>query len=192
VILVAGWACGKASSLAPLRLGQQHLWRAVAVGAMFTGITYVTPWASTLAGGRFDPVVRLRGWQELGREVGRSVAALPDAERTLIIVHRSRSVTSELAFYMPGQPRVYLWNPRRDITSQYDLWGGPRDADGSSAAILTQHNEDLPRELRNAFQQVVAVGDIRVAIGNAREHHLRLWHATNMIHWPGQPALVSR
>ncbi len=67
-----------------------------------------------------DPTTRLTGWDELGKEAGRIYNIAGD--RTFIISDRYQ-ITSELAFYIPGNPQVYNINLGRRM-NQYDIWGG--------------------------------------------------------------------
>lgn len=80
------------------------------------------PWNLTPVA-KFDPTARLRGWSELGRAVGEVRAAERAAGRDPFIVTDDYQTASEIAFYAPGQPRVYcLQAALGDRQSQYDLW----------------------------------------------------------------------
>jgi hypothetical protein len=73
---------------------------------------------------KFDPTVRLKGWQELGDSVTRERDALgPDA----FVLAEDYQTTGELAFYVAGQPKTYcvgsyFTGSHRKRHSQYDLW----------------------------------------------------------------------
>ena len=72
---------------------------------------------------QLDPTVKLRGWEELGAHVSGQVERLGPGT---FILAEDYQAASELAFYVPGQPRTYymgsyLWNePKRQ--SQFDVW----------------------------------------------------------------------
>lgn len=67
-----------------------------------------------------DPAARMQGWRELGKEVGRVADSMGGADK-LLIMSDSYQEASELAFYIPGQPKAFcIVNGRR--MNQYDLW----------------------------------------------------------------------
>jgi len=77
---------------------------------------------------RYDPVSRLRGWAELGRQVGEVLAAERAAGRDPFIVADHYQKASEIAFYCPGEPVVYcVQSALGDRLCQYDLWPNPID-----------------------------------------------------------------
>lgn len=82
-----------------------------------------------------NPAARLKGWDDLGREVERlRLSAFDDPERVFIFSEQY-DLTAALAFYVPGQPRTYnAWLSRR--MTQYDLWPGPQDKKGWDAIYV--------------------------------------------------------
>jgi len=82
-----------------------------------------------------NPAGRLKGWDDLGREVERlRLTAFDDPERVFIFSEQY-DMTAALAFYAPGQPRTYnAWLSRR--MTQYDLWPGPEDRKGWDAIYV--------------------------------------------------------
>lgn len=108
---------------------------------------------------KFDPTVRLKGWQELGDTVTRERKALgPDT----FVLAEDYQTTGELAFYVAGQPKTYcagsyFTGDRRKRHSQYDLWPD-RSLDvaqnpslkGKNAVYVGFVNDDI----LNAFERV--------------------------------------
>ncbi len=184
VLLLVGWALQKAEGLSPLRNGKLALRRAVTVGAAFAGVTYILPFGLGLEGTKLDPVIRLRGWEQLGEEVGTEFAKMPRSKETFVIVAIGRAETSELAFYMPQRPPIYLWNSVGDIRSQYDVWGGPQGKENWDAMIVTGDDGEPPDALLAAFDNVELESTICVPIGPDLRHCYRLWHGTGFRHWP--------
>jgi 4-amino-4-deoxy-L-arabinose transferase-like glycosyltransferase len=77
------------------------------------------PWAGRL-------IARLQGWRQSGMEAGMVLGRVPHPEKTFILTF-NRQLASELAFYAPGQPKVYNWrNPDCFPENQYDIWDGPK------------------------------------------------------------------
>lgn len=109
---------------------------------------------------------RLRGWPELGQAVGESLRGLP---RPAFLVSDRYQIASELAFYVPDQPRVYNLNLGRRM-NQYDLWGGWEELRGRDGLFVTHGQVEPPAALRESFQRVER---IRVVSIVDRGKHLR-------------------
>lgn len=88
------------------------------------------PWDLTPVA-RYDPSARLRGWSRLGRAVGEVLDEQRRAGRDPFILTDDYQLASQIAFYCPGQPRVYCaQSALGGRRSQYDIWTNPiRDAD---------------------------------------------------------------
>jgi 4-amino-4-deoxy-L-arabinose transferase-like glycosyltransferase len=80
---------------------------------------------------RLDPTARLRGWSQLGAAVGKHLAAERAAGREPFIITDDYQVSSQVAFYCPGQPVTYCLQAVLGARqSQYDIWPNPiRDPD---------------------------------------------------------------
>jgi len=109
---------------------------------------------------------RLRGWPELGRAVGAVLAAAPP---NAFLMSDRYQIASELAFYVPGQPRVYNPNLGRRM-NQYDVWGGWDELQGRDGYFATYGAGDPPADLTAAFRTVERV---RVVPITHRGRHLR-------------------
>jgi len=157
---------------------------AVAVGAAFVAVTYLVPFGFGLEGSNLDFGVRLRGWRQLGEAVGARIAALPKPDQTFVMTAEGRALASELAFYLPNQPHVYLWTPGSEVLSQYDIWGGPRDKAGWDALIVTKAGYRVPSELSRLFERVSPHGQVEVSIGAGRRHAYHVWHGVKSASWP--------
>jgi hypothetical protein len=191
LVLVGGWA-STGLDLGE-RLGRWRRWfrPGLGIAVALAGLAYVATFAigsTPLAGGRSDPTERLRGWRELGREVGAIRAALPEGERTLVLVAARRQVASQLAYYLPDRPRVYrLENPAR-VNSQYGIWGGPGpEYRGRNGLLVTEGEQAvaLPAELTDAFERIEPLGAVRAPLGPAgRTRTVHLWHGVGFRQWP--------
>jgi undecaprenyl-diphosphatase len=109
---------------------------------------------------------RLRGWAELGSAVGEVMRASPHPP---FVVSDRYQIASELAFYVPGNPRVYNANLGRRM-NQYDVWGGWEELSGRDGLFVTYGAAEPPEELRAAFRELRRV---RVVPINYRGEHLR-------------------
>ena len=109
---------------------------------------------------------RLRGWPELGEAVGSIIRQRP---RPPFVMSDRYQIASELAFHIPGQPRVYNVNLGRRM-NQYDLWGGWEALRGRDALFVTYGQVEPPPDLQEAFDRVVRLLVVPIV---DRGQHLR-------------------
>ncbi len=147
---------------------------AFGTGLVATVVTYLLGFGLGLEGSKLDPAVRLRGWADLGVQVGEVFAELPDPENSLLVVTNGRAYASELAFYMPQHPEAFVWNPSGVASSQYDMWGGPRQSEGRTAMIVTSEST-VPPDLAACFSRIEPLRDVTVAISSSRGLAVHLW-----------------
>jgi hypothetical protein len=101
-----------------------------------------------------DLTKRLRGWRELGAAAGKMMEMSRD--RKIFLASDSYQVASELAFYVPGQPKVYNISLGRRM-NQYDIWGGLDSLQGEDLLLVTLGDGDVHPSLRNACRKVEKV-----------------------------------
>jgi hypothetical protein len=146
-------------------------------------VPFIIP-GSSVAGTAFDPTFRLRGWRDLGQQVATIMQTFPQDREMLIIAATARGPVSELAYYLPGKPRVYRWNVGQVIDSQHDLWSGPADAHMLDAVIITDGIDELPKRLAQSFGSVTEVGPVHVSLGSRKSRHYRIWRGESFEAWP--------
>jgi 4-amino-4-deoxy-L-arabinose transferase-like glycosyltransferase len=96
-----------------------------------------------------DPLARLKGWRALAR----AVEALADQRPTAPFLLSDRyQISSELAFYIRGQPHTYNVNLGRRL-NQYDLWDGLPTLTGHDAIYIQPESAELPQALRATFHR---------------------------------------
>lgn len=185
IILVAAWALGHVSlPRLGLKPGEWRLRLAASAGAVCLAVTYAIPFVLTpmgLNGSPVDVIVRLRGWQELGEKVGSEVATQEEAPPEMIVT-AGRAIASELAFYMPQHPKVYLWDTNTVPLSQYDVWGGPQ-GEGRDYLLVTYRDQEVPAPLRLAFESLTPLPDVEVEVGPNRKHAVTVYRGTNFRGW---------
>ena len=186
LLLLAAWGRGQVSAgfLDGLR---KWFPRGVKLGIALTFIAYLLPFAmelSFLSLGKNDPTYRVKGWQELGQQIGEILQDQPRPDETFVI-SSSRKYPAEVAFYAPGHPITYKWpgNPPR-VNSQYELWPGPVDKLGWDALILENAENDVPKNLAEIFENVVDLGEQQIPIGAAGKRKYHLWRGENLLSWP--------
>ncbi|MBI3592005.1 MAG: glycosyltransferase family 39 protein, partial [Nitrospirae bacterium] len=98
-----------------------------------------------------DPSARLRGWNELGKEINKIYDPM-SKEGHVLIFSDSYQVSSELAFYVKGHLKTYSINLGRRM-NQYDLWP---DINSGAMSIRRGKGEKSPGTINGIF---VKMGD---------------------------------
>jgi hypothetical protein len=93
---------------------------------------------------KHDITRRLHGWKELGSAVG-ALLQRPE-NRGVFLLSDTYQIASEIAFYVPGQPRVYNVNLGRRM-NQYDIWAGLEEQEHRDALFVTWGDVDAPQTL---------------------------------------------
>ena len=187
VILVSAWYCGHFSLSRKLDSTRQWIPHGVALGAILSMAIALVPFlipGSSMAGSNLDPTVRLRGWREMCQQASTRIESLKSERELIIIAATARGPVSELAFYLPGQPRVYRWNMGGVVDSQHDIWGGPLDAIGRDALIVMDDEPVIPRQLADAFTSVEELDPIIVSLGPTKRRRYRIWRGIHLNAWP--------
>ncbi|MGD9615579.1 MAG: ArnT family glycosyltransferase [Alphaproteobacteria bacterium] len=155
-VLVVGWA---------LAQGWRHwVGAAVAVNIALAAAAFGAADALAAAGIRvpaqYDPLRRLRGWQELGDEVSRLLAARPG----LTLLADDRELLAALIYYVRPHPfGAVEWNPIPGITDHYRLVNNIGDHRGKDFLAVTVHN--LFDEMRPEFSALIPLTTIRIDTG---------------------------
>ena len=178
IVLLAGWATGKADLGQRLGCLRRFFVPAVFVGAASCVLTYSLPFALPLLGlegSRFDPTVRLRGWHQLAQQVDEQMAILPRPNQTAIVTTTGRGLASELAFYMKGNPYVFPYNETGIVFSQYDVWGWPEDLSRKDMMLITHTHGQIPESLRKRFQRLQQSSVLTRDLGHGRVFTYQIW-----------------
>jgi 4-amino-4-deoxy-L-arabinose transferase-like glycosyltransferase len=96
-----------------------------------------------------DPLARLKGWQTLASAVEALAGQMP---RAPFLLSDRYQISSELAFYVRGQPQTFNVNLGRRM-NQYDLWDGLPTLAGHDAIYVQPETAELPRALELTFQR---------------------------------------
>ncbi len=94
-----------------------------------------------------DPLGRLKGWRILAGAVEMLTTQMPQPP---FLLSDRYQISSELAFYVRGQPQTYNVNLGRRL-NQYDLWDGLPAMAGRDAIYVQPDSDLLPQLLRGAF-----------------------------------------
>ncbi len=116
---------------------------AVAICLFAAAVTYY-PFIAGLPP-KLDPQARLKGWRELAAEVDKTAPPAP-----YFVFSDAYQASSELAFYMKGQPITYCARTGRRM-NQYDLWPGFEGLRGENAVFVTIGDSNMPEAVKAAF-----------------------------------------
>lgn len=194
LILATGWALGQFDLAAWTTRWRSHFRPGLVVGAILGGITLLVPYAAlvtSLGGTEADPTRRLRGWEEFGTKIQEVRTTLPSPEGTFLVTVGDRANASELAFYLPDQPKVHRWNSGNRIESQYELW--PRlDEVGRDGLIVVPAGVDLPPDLAGSFGDVRRLSTTRVPLGGETAREYDVYFGRSFGGWPKPAPLAAR
>ncbi len=156
IVLVVGWA---------LALGWRR-WLGAAVAINIALAVAAVGATEALAGvglripPRYDPLHRLRGWQQLGDEVSRLLAAHPG----LTLLADDRELLAALIYYVRPHPfGAVEWNPIPGITDQFRLVNNIGDHRGEDFLAISVHG--LFDEMRPEFADLTPLTTIRSRTG---------------------------
>jgi len=102
---------------------------------------------------RRDPVKVMVGWEKLGREV----SALYTGRE--LIFSNAYQIAAELAFYVEGNPRTFVFHTGR--MTQYYLWkDGLGEFKGKDALYISEGG--LPKRVKERFESYELVGSVDI------------------------------
>lgn len=107
----------------------------------------------------------LRGWQEVGQQMGQYLQKVPRPENTQVLALGHRYHAAQLAFYMPQHPRLFRYEPLGHAMSQYEVWPGLEQHLGDDVLILTE--KPIPQAVTDCFESVRPVGQIAPEANNS-------------------------
>ena len=178
------------------RRGRRWLGSAVAAALLLGfGVTAVAHETELLSGvglalpPEYDPTVRLKGWREMGNVVSRVKREMETRNRVFLFSDRYQ-VTSELAFYVEGQPRAYNVNLGRRL-NQYDLWGGAEGLRGWDAIYVTEGERQLTEPVLRAFERTSGPELVRVQRGDRIIRTFSVFRCYGFKEFPPPPGKTS-
>ncbi len=123
---------------------------AILVALFITSVAYYSSILPIPA--EIDPTSRLKGWEDLGKEVT-PVYEQMSLKKPVFLFSDRYQVSSELAFYVKGHPVTYCVNLNRRM-NQYDLWPGFDNLLHYDAIFVRTGNGKVPAKIAAAFQKV--------------------------------------
>jgi len=175
VVLVVAWA---------LQRGWRRLiacsivLHVATAGLLFTGHEALSAFGLDLPA-QYDPLRRLRGWRDLGSQVGTILAAHPD----LTLFADDREVLAALIYYIRPHPLdAVKWQVTSRIQDQWDLTNGLTGHIGGNFLLVSEH--ELVSEMRPSFAEIVRLQPIVVPLGAGATHRYTLYVARGFTGYP--------
>lgn len=122
--------------------------------------------------GRRDPLKELKHWREPIQQL-----ALEAGDTEFLLTDRYR-LASELAFYWPGNPPVFLTTEGRKRRAQFDLWPGPETQRGRNGVFVTDR-DSLAEQAAEAFERCEPLTQRSSGSGPRPVRTLRAWRCWN-------------
>jgi hypothetical protein len=164
-VLVVAWALRRGWRWLVALSIALHL---AAVGLLFTSREVLSALGFELPA-QYDVLRRVRGWHDLGAEVGAALAAHPD----LSLFADDREVLAALVYYIHPHPlNAVKWQVTGRIQDQWDLTHGLSSHLGGDFLLVSEH--ELVDEMRPSFAEIDRLRSIviPVALGTARTYTL--------------------
>lgn len=188
---LAGWTARSPQSLSLLPLSKS--WKfSLIFTTTFTAIIFVGFPAAELIF-QVTPLKAQRRTYWGYPELSASVATHNPEGRNAIILCGHRDGASELAFNMPGQPEVHLWNEAERIGNQYDFWPGP-EVETPALLIIERRSEPDTGEptdrMKESFAKITFLAEY--SLHPSREFpKFRVYQTSPLLSWPS-PIASSR
>jgi 4-amino-4-deoxy-L-arabinose transferase-like glycosyltransferase len=127
----------------------------------------------------YDPLRRLRGWRELGREVGAALAAHPG----LTLFADDRELLAALIYYIRPHPfDAAKWQLAGHARDQWDLTDSLPRHRGGNFLLVSEH--ELVDEMRPSFAEIRPLRPIVIPLGPGGERAYTLYIARDFKGYP--------
>jgi len=117
---------------------------------MFIGLT--VPSNKALPLGDLNPLNKTIGWSQLAGKIDSLKASMPD--NSSYVFSTNYHITSELWFYLKGQPETYLLNLNSRMT-QFDLWIGTEQFRNTDKTGIYVNLEKITPEIEQGFSTIL-------------------------------------
>jgi undecaprenyl-diphosphatase len=156
-VLIAAFFSKKTVPAPPNRMdafGQRLYPWAVGTAYLFSALVLVqVVWPIVPISVKLDrTATEITGWKALGQKAGHMLETMPDPKKTFLFGLRYQ-ISSELAFYAPGQPQTVSINKWKR-PNVYDYWWKDEDLIGWDAVGVTYSPDSHLTQLHQVFDRV--------------------------------------
>jgi 4-amino-4-deoxy-L-arabinose transferase-like glycosyltransferase len=174
-VLVVGWALQRGLRVVIAGSIALHI---AAVGLIFTSREALAAIGVTLPA-QYDALRRVRGWRELGAEVGKALAEHPG----LTLFADDREVLAALIYYIRPHPLdAVKWQVTRRIQDQWDLTNGLGKHFGGNFLLVSEH--ELIDEMRPSFAEIERLRSAVIPLGPGADRTYTLYIARDFKGYP--------
>lgn len=174
-VLVVAWALRRGSRRIVTLSIALHL---IAAGLLFTGRETAAALGFEVPA-EYDPLRRLRGWRDLGAEVGAALASHPG----LTLFADDREVLAALIYYIRPHPfGAAKWQLTSHVRDQWDLTGSLSKHLGGNFLLVSEHG--LVDEMRPSFAEIERLKAIVVPLGPGAFRRYTLYIARDFKGYP--------
>lgn len=184
MILTAYFLATRLETFARWKPWRGFFWAMIVMGIVITPIAHdssiVFPLVKKLgiAPAKVDLVLRLRGWDQLGRYVSDELLKLGPGAFVLCDDYMQ---TAEMAFYVDGRPKTYYagsyYTDAKRFT-QYDLWADRQLSDPSLVgrnAVFVGKGGKIPSAIVDAFERLEQQPEIPVVVRGEPVKTFKVW-----------------
>jgi 4-amino-4-deoxy-L-arabinose transferase-like glycosyltransferase len=127
----------------------------------------------------YDPLRRLRGWRDLGVQVGAALAAHPGYQ----LFADDRETLAALIYYVRPHPfDAVKWDLLDRIGDEWDLTNNMKNYLGGNFLLVAKH--DLIAEMRPSFAALDPIGSVVVPLGAGAVRRYALFLARDFKGYP--------
>jgi 4-amino-4-deoxy-L-arabinose transferase-like glycosyltransferase len=127
----------------------------------------------------YDPLNRLRGWRELGAQVGAALSVHPGHR----LFADDRETLAALIYYVRPHPfDAVKWDLLDRVRDEWDLTNNMKDYLGDNFLLVAKH--DLAGEMRPSFAALDPIGSIVIPLGPGAERRYALYLACDFRGYP--------
>ena len=174
-VLVVAWALQRGWCRLLAMSIALHL---AAIGLLFTGRETLAAFGFDVPA-QYDPLRRVRGWHELGTEIGKELAAHPG----LTLFADDRELLSALIYYIRPHPLdAVKWKVTSRIQDQWDLTNGLGRRLGESFLLVSEH--ELTNEMEPSFAAIERLRPIVIPLGPGAARTYTLYVARDFKGYP--------
>ncbi len=135
---------------------------------MFIGLTVPSNKALPLGG--LNPLSKTIGWSQLAAKIDSLKASMPDS--SCYVFSTNYHITSELWFYLKGQPETYLLNLNSRMT-QFDLWIGTEQFRNTDKTAIYVNFEKITPEIEQGFSAILKEDSCAIY---SQDKHIYTYH----------------
>lgn len=131
--------------------------------------------------GKFNPAGKLIGWSQLAHKIDSINALYPPGNS--YVFSTNYHITSELSFYMKGQPEVYFLGMKSRM-NQFDLWKGTEQFINTPKTGILVDIERITPEIKQGYRSVLKEDSCTIHHPNGKINTYYIYQVRGMKGFP--------